>query len=780
MAHCLARSADSLRRGWVKRFAPWLWTIDFPRPMMASATNPEPGLLRVDLSFVTDGDLAGLIWESRDRWSHPLLAYQTERDYSDLILSFRWVSSAGVMPLDAVNGPTLTIEGEDADGQPRTWHVRLWNYATGTSDNALIRLPFDDLRGGFLLPEDADPVWVRRIDRMFISIVPQAFTGSGIPLGARVDGWVELRELRADGRCGTLAIGEAFLPEHALRICSGYDDSYNQCPERLIRQWEALGYRSVITHYVGMSHYYAVRHVGDRFEVDPGQALCGPAAAWHRALARRARDAGFELILSLSYELFDANAPASWAQRKMSGERALTGWEPPSTLLSPCHDDAMAWLQQVAAALMEILHSVGQPARFQVGEPWWWVGPDHVPCFYDTATVDRYRLAVGSDPPGLVDVHLPVDAQSLLFMDWLGEQLAKSTQALVEAARAASGAEFRSYLLFFTPQVLDSSRVELARANMPPGWAYPAFDVLQLEDYDFVTEAREAAAEAAWQHATSALSYPADRMHYFAGFVLNATSSLAHWPLIIKAADKRMVGVAETFVWAWPQVARDGLTYWQSEKEADVDPFHDVVFPLALGMDAVGGPEFQTRIALLASGFEQRNVDWAQARMRFDAGLGIRSEADLMTLVDFFRARRGQAHGFLLLDPLDHSSGRGSSVPHFSDQLIGVADGVTSVFALTKAYGAKPYQMFRRITRPDPDSLVVSVDGDALSSGWSLGTAGRIMFDTPPLEGAEIRAGFRFFVPVRFATDRLDISMNGWRSGEVPSVPIVEILEEEF
>lgn len=777
MPHYLARRQDSVRKDWVKRFAPWLWTVDFPRPMMAAATNPAPGLLRVDLTFVTDGDLAGLIWESRDRWSHPLLAYRTDRDYSDFVLAFRWVASPGVMPLDAVNGPTLTIEGRDRDGVARSWFVRLWNYASGTPDDARIELPFDRLEAGFSLPLQAEQVWVKDIDRMFISLVPAGYTGQGNPLSARTDAWVELRDIVADGRSGSIEIGDAFLPGHGLRIASGYDDCYNQCPERLVRQWEALGYRGAVTHYVGMSHFYAVRHVAGRFEVDPSETICAPAAAWHRALARRCRDSGFELILSLSYELFDANAPDAWAQRKLSGERALTGWIPPSTLLSPCNDEAMGWLERVAAALMMLLEAEDLPARFQVGEPWWWVGPDNQPCFYDAATVQKFEDQFGHPPPAIDDISAPVTAAGRAFLDWLGERLAASTAAIVTAARAVSGSGFRSHLLFFTPQVLDPGRPELYRANMPPGWAFPAFDVLQLEDYDFVTEGRDSARESAWRIASTALGYAPDATHYLAGFVLRPEEADRHWPLIMDAGRLRSPEVAETFIWAWPQVARDGLTYFDSPEGAEMDAFHDCLFPLALGMEASGGPEFQTRIATLASGFEQRNADWSEARLRFDAGLGVRSEEDIATLLGFFRARRGQAHGFRLLDPLDHSSAPHGQEPGPTDQLIGVGDGNRTNFQLMKAYGEPPYLAHRVITRPDAASVRVSVGGQEFETGWRLGTLGRVEFDSAPPDGVEIRAGFLFHVPVRFATDRLEISMGGWRSGEVPSVPMVEIRE---
>ena len=96
-----------MRLGWVKRFSPNLWTVDFPRPMMAALTAATPGMLRLDLDFQTRGDLAGLIWTSDDRWSHPLLAYETRRDYRGTVLSFDWLAGAGVMPLDMVSGAVI-------------------------------------------------------------------------------------------------------------------------------------------------------------------------------------------------------------------------------------------------------------------------------------------------------------------------------------------------------------------------------------------------------------------------------------------------------------------------------------------------------------------------------------------------------------------------------------------------------------------------------------------------------------------------------------------------
>ena len=82
MAYWLASKRGSQTFDYIQRFDPRFWTVDFPRPMMASVTTTAADALRVDLEFHHADSLAGLIWESVDRLDHPLLAYQTDRDYS--------------------------------------------------------------------------------------------------------------------------------------------------------------------------------------------------------------------------------------------------------------------------------------------------------------------------------------------------------------------------------------------------------------------------------------------------------------------------------------------------------------------------------------------------------------------------------------------------------------------------------------------------------------------------------------------------------------------------
>ncbi|RJG56722.1 TIGR02217 family protein [Sphingobium terrigena] len=766
-----ARRGQEMR--WMKRFAPTHWTVNFPRPMMASVVTTGADSLRVDALFYGSGDLAGLIWEAADGWSHPLLAYETARDFRACVLRFRW-RSGGLRQLDETHGPTLTIEGRDAAGNPRAWYVRLWNYASGVPEDAVITLNFAAMEGGFLLPGEADPVWAGDVDRMFISLVPPDYDAGDTAFAGAVEGWAELSDMACDGAGAVLGTGDVMVPEHGLAMATGYDDCFNQTPERVVAAIHALGYRGAINHYVGMSHYFRLERVGAGLYVSlAGGVLNGPCAAWHRDFAARAKALGFDVIWSLSYELFDAHCWNDWKQRAENGDPALTGWVPPSTLLSPAHGGAMAYLQAVAGAFVFIGLEAGLPILFQVGEPWWWVVPgDGRICIYD----DAARAAFGGSPVSIASIWGALDGAQCALLDQAGAVLAASTAALCAAVKAvAPGAV--THLLAYLPTILDPRAPEAKRANMPVGWASPAFDVLQLEDYDWVTEGRPGLTARGVELATARLGYPVEEQHYLAGFVLLG-SQAAQWREIVAAAQASVArGTAATFVWALPQVCRDGFVAFRIDGEDGMQAFDDVLFPLAIGREASLSPVFSTQIVESPSGHERRSSDWADARLSFDAGPGVRSEADIGALIAFFRARRGAARGFRFSDPYDDRSGAMGQAPGPLDQRLGVGDGVQAAFQLMRYYGVGEDAQGRVITRPVAGTIRVAADGVEMVGGWSHEGMGIIAFDEPPGEGVVLTAGFRFDVPVRFAEDRLDINRATFAAGEAPSVPLVEIRE---
>mgnify|MGYP003114528192 FL=1 len=769
MSFWLARKRSGQQSDHIQRFDPRFWTVNFPRPMMASVVTTAADALRVECSFHHEGELAGLIWESEDTLDHPLLAYETRADYAHCVLRFRW-RSGGVLALDVPHGPTLTIEGRDAEGRKRAWYVRLWNYANGSPTDAQIELRFSELESGFSLPGEA--IHPHDIERMFISLAPQGYVeGSEAVLPTRVDGWAEMSAIGCEGEGAMLAIGDVLIPAHGEQIATAYDDSFNQTPARLLRSAEGLGYRGRIVHYVGMSHYFRLEPLGGGHYVSlAGGVLNEPCAAWHRSFAEHAKIRDFDVIWSLSYELFDAHCWNDWKQRAHDGSPALTGWEPPSTLLSPAHEGAMSYLQQVANAFVAIAQAAGLPVLFQIGEPWWWVQPDSgAPCLYDNAT----RAALGGSPAIIADMRAPIEEAQRNVLDAAGALLAQSTAALAQSVRDAAGGAAEILLLAFTPTVLNPRMPELYRANLPTGWAWPAFDRLQLEDYDWLTDGADAERRRGIAFVTQRLGYPVARQDYMAGFVLLAEDAETYWPRIDAALDEaRERGVTQRFVWAMPQISRDGYTRLPPPGEDTMIPFDDVAYPLTLGGDAAACPEFSTSVAVTASGHEYRNALWSDARMRYDVGPGIRSEAELGTLIAFFRARYGPARGFRLRDPFDFSSAAMTGAPSASDQRIGTGDGMASRFRLVKNYG----EQHRRITRPQPGSIRIAVGG-VETAAWRYEAGGWIVFDSAPPAGAPITAGYLFDVPVRFAEDRLDVSGVSFAAGEAPSVALIEIRE---
>lgn len=201
--------------------------------------------------------------------------------------------------------------------------------------------------------------------------------------------------------------------------------------------------------------------------------------------------------------------------------------------------------------------------------------------------------------------------------------------------------------------------------------------------------------------------------------------------------------------------------------------FHEIRFPFAVALGAVGGPERRTEIVTLVSGREERNTPWADSRRRWDAGPGVKSLDDLSVLIAFFEARRGPLHGFRFRDPLDNRSCAPSSAPSFLDQVLGEGDGVAVQFQLVKRYESGGESWTRTISKPVEGSVRVALDGVETACAVDHAT-GRVTFDVAPAPGVTVTAGFAFDCPVRFDTERLDVSLDAIGAGAA-RVPLVEL-----
>lgn len=210
--------------------------------------------------------------------------------------------------------------------------------------------------------------------------------------------------------------------------------------------------------------------------------------------------------------------------------------------------------------------------------------------------------------------------------------------------------------------------------------------------------------------------------------------------------------------------------------------FHEVRFPVDIARGARGGPERLTQIVTLASGREVRNSRWARSRRRYDAGFGVRTLDALAAIVAFFEERRGRLYGFRWCDRLDWKSCPPSQEPGPGDQQIGVGDGANRVFQLGKLYGGLHAPYVRRIDKPVPGSVLVAVDGVVQAQPSVVAcdpTTGELSFALghAPAAGSVVTAGFAFDVPVRFDLDAIEVDLSAFEAGEIPRIPIVEIME---
>ena len=201
--------------------------------------------------------------------------------------------------------------------------------------------------------------------------------------------------------------------------------------------------------------------------------------------------------------------------------------------------------------------------------------------------------------------------------------------------------------------------------------------------------------------------------------------------------------------------------------------FDEVRLPLRLAFGSTGGVERRTEVVTLASGFERRSTPWAQGRRRYLIGAGLRSLDDMAELTAFFEARRGRLRGFRFRDFADFKSCAPGAAVSAADQVLGEGDGSRVGFPLVKIVG----DIVRDIRKPVEGTVRVAVDGAELEPGGFATdlTTGEVELTSPPVDGATVTAGFEFDTPVRFDTDRIEVSLEGFGAGRIVAVPLIEV-----
>lgn len=192
--------------------------------------------------------------------------------------------------------------------------------------------------------------------------------------------------------------------------------------------------------------------------------------------------------------------------------------------------------------------------------------------------------------------------------------------------------------------------------------------------------------------------------------------------------------------------------------------FHEVQFPSDVSYGATGGPTYSTSIVMSDSGYEQRNINWAEARGKWNVAQGVKEDDQAAELVKFFRARKGRAYGFRFKDWTDYQA---------VEQPAGLISGETVKHQLRKQYQSGPRTEVRIITKPVAGTLTLTDDGSPRTD-WTLDTTtGIITLDSPAV--GVISTTFEFDVPARFDTDEMQMTVEFFNSNNWTSIQVVEL-----
>lgn len=181
-----------------------------------------------------------------------------------------------------------------------------------------------------------------------------------------------------------------------------------------------------------------------------------------------------------------------------------------------------------------------------------------------------------------------------------------------------------------------------------------------------------------------------------------------------------------------------------------------------------GGPEFNTAIAQLRSGREQRNANWAQPRFYFSLPFQNIKERDRYAAIyQMHMNRRGRWGVFLYQHPL-------APVYLAEQEVFAVAEAGQTEFQLGKwsiIEGVSFYHEVDALYSPEPDgsagepTITIRVNGSTAGSHTVDRDRGLVTFDSPMAGGEVLDWTGEFSFWVRFDSDRLPFTIDN-RSGD--------------
>lgn len=196
--------------------------------------------------------------------------------------------------------------------------------------------------------------------------------------------------------------------------------------------------------------------------------------------------------------------------------------------------------------------------------------------------------------------------------------------------------------------------------------------------------------------------------------------------------------------------------------------FHNIHLPNFVAMQAKGGPHFATSHVTTMSGREVRSADRMHAIQRYSIENCRLSKEQFDQFNAFFRTCMGQQYSFLFKDYADCI---------VCDQIIAVGNGTATSFELHKTYATAVTSYNRKLTRLDPESVMIEINHAEINRTQFRIEGGVVILDASlPQDHILLLKHAVFYVEVRFTHDSFKYSMHNDGSVVIDNLSLVEVV----
>lgn len=187
---------------------------------------------------------------------------------------------------------------------------------------------------------------------------------------------------------------------------------------------------------------------------------------------------------------------------------------------------------------------------------------------------------------------------------------------------------------------------------------------------------------------------------------------------------------------------------------------------------------YRSTVIEASSGRTYANQSWEYPLHIFGLPLRGRKQAELEQILSYFHAAAGRANTFDFLDFAEDRTCSLGTDPANDDVTLGTATASQTDFQLIKTYTTGSVTRTRKITRPIDASWLIAVDGTpkTITTDYTIEAGGILRFNSGLTGGEVVTGGGRFYVPVRFGSDEIDVLIQNFRAGFIGDA-IVDLYE---